>query len=130
MRDLTVFPSTFHHFIASGAKPFEMAVFPHWRQGGKQLYFAIMALQQHLGDACRAAEVAVDLEWRMSAEEVGIGTRWMASVKMDGGLEQVPQKPIGMVTVVKSRPEANLPCSRPSCAFIATPMLGLAAGLH
>ena len=46
-----------------------------------------MALNQHLGNACRAAEVAVDLERRMGAEEVGVGTCMMTSVKMDSGIE-------------------------------------------
>ena len=73
MRDLAIFPSAFNHFAVTGAEPFEMAVLPHRWQGGQQLDFPIMALQQHLGDACRAAEVAVDLERRMGAEEVGIG---------------------------------------------------------
>ena len=31
-----------------------------------------MTLQQHLGDACRAAEVAVDLKGRISIEHIGI----------------------------------------------------------
>ena len=73
MRDLAIFPSAFHHLIASGAKSFEMAVLPYRWQGWKQFDFAIMALQKHLSYAGRAAKVAVDLERRMGAEEVGIG---------------------------------------------------------
>ena len=73
MLDFPIFPSTFHHLIATGTEPFEMAVYPYRWQGGQQLYFAVMALQQHLGDACRAAEVAVNLERWMGAEEVGVG---------------------------------------------------------
>ena len=73
MRDLAVFPSTFHHLAVTGAKAFEMAVFPSRRKGGQQFNLSIMALQQHLGDASRATEVAVNLERRMGAEEVGIG---------------------------------------------------------
>ena len=72
-RDLAILPRAFHHLAVAGAKPFEMAVLPHRWQGGQQLDVPVMALQQHLGDAGRTAEVAVDLERRMGAEEVGIG---------------------------------------------------------
>ena len=75
MPDLAILPRTLHQLIASGAKPFEAAIPPYRRQGGKQFDFSVMALQQHLGDACRATEVAVDLERRMGAEKVGIGAR-------------------------------------------------------
>ena len=109
LRDLAVFPSTFHHLAITGAEPFEMAVLPHRRQGGQQLDFPIMALQQHLGNASRAAEVAVDLERWMGTEKIGIGACTVASVKMDSGLEEVPQKMIGMVAIMKARPEADLP---------------------
>ena len=71
-----------------------------------------MALQQHLGDACRAAEVAVDLERRMGTEKVGIGACTMASVKSNGGLEEVPQKMIGMVAIMEARPETDCPSPR------------------
>ena len=84
MRDFSVLPSAFHHLVASDAEAFEMAVLPYRRQGGQQLDFAVVALQQHLGNACRAAKVTVDLERRMGAEEIGVGTCRMASVKMNG----------------------------------------------
>ena len=73
MRDLAVFPCAFHHLAATCAESFEMSASPYRGQGGQQLDFSVMALQQHLGDAGRAAEVAVNLERRMGAEEVGIG---------------------------------------------------------
>ena len=130
MRDPAILPSTLHHLIVSGAKSFEMAVLPYRRQGGQQFYFAIMALQQHLGDASRAAEVTVDLERRMSAKEVGIGASGLTSVKMDGGLKEIPQEMIGMVAVVETCPETNLPCPRPACTLIATTTQGLAASVH
>ena len=91
MPDLAILPRTLHHLIASCAKPLEMAVFPYRRQGGQQLDFAVVALQQHLGDACRSAKVAINLERRMGAEEIGISARTMASVEMDSRLKQVPQ---------------------------------------
>ena len=72
MRNFTIFPSTFHYLVAAGAKPFEMAILPYRWQGGQQLDFPIMALQQHLGNASRAAKVAIDLKRRMGAEKVGI----------------------------------------------------------
>ena len=87
MRDLSIFPIAFHHFAVTGAKSFEMAVLPHRRQGGQQLDFPIMALQQHLGDASRAAKVAVDLERWMGTEKIRIGACTVASVKMNGRLE-------------------------------------------
>ena len=73
MCHLAVAPCAFHHLAVAGAEPFEMAVLPYRWQGGQQLNVSVMALQQHLGYAGRAAEVAVDLERRMGTEEVGIG---------------------------------------------------------
>ena len=29
MRDFAILPSAFHYLIATGAKPFEMAILPH-----------------------------------------------------------------------------------------------------
>ena len=45
------------------------------RQRRQQLDLAVDTLQQHLGDAVRAAEVAVDLERRVRVEHVRIGAR-------------------------------------------------------
>ena len=42
------------------------------RQRGQQVELAGMALQQHLGDAGRRAEVAVDLKRRVRVEQVGV----------------------------------------------------------
>ena len=81
MCDLAVFPRTFYHLAATGAKSLEMAVFPYRWKGGQQLDFAVMALQQHLGDACCAAEVAVDLERWMGTEKIGIGACLLAAIK-------------------------------------------------
>ena len=33
----------------------------------------VVTLKEHLGNACRGAEVAIDLEWRMGVKQVGIG---------------------------------------------------------
>lgn len=37
----------------------------------------LMALQQHFGDACRGAEVAVDLKRRMRAQQIRIDAALM-----------------------------------------------------
>ena len=87
MRYVAIAPCAFHYLAVAGAEPFEMTFLPHRWQGGQQFDLPIMALQQHLGDACCAAEVAVDLERRMGTEEVGIGACLMTAVKMDGRLE-------------------------------------------
>ena len=78
-----------------------------------------MALQQHLGDACRAAEIAVDLKGRMGTEEVGIGACLSAPVEPYCGLQQVSQQSIGVVAVTEAGPEADFPCHRPAGAAIA-----------
>lgn len=45
---------------------------PEARQRGQQLDRAIVALQQHFGDARCCAEVTIDLEGRVCTEQVGI----------------------------------------------------------
>ena len=106
---LAVFPGAFHGLIAVGAEAFSMAVFPHGGEGGQQLDGAVVALQQHLGDSRRAAEVAVDLERRMGAEKVRVGACPVAAIGLDGGLQQVLQQPVGMVAIAETGPEADLP---------------------
>lgn len=59
----------------------------------------VMALQQHLGDAGSASEVAVDLEWRMGTEQVGVGAGTMAAVVLNGRLQQLFQEMICVVAV-------------------------------
>ena len=72
MDHLAVAPGAFHYLVAAGAEALEVAVLPDGGEGGQQLEGAVVALEQHLGDAGGAAEVAVDLERGMGAEEVGI----------------------------------------------------------
>ena len=69
----------------------------------------MMALKQHLGDAGSAAEVAIDLERRMGAKQVGIGASTMDAVVQDGRLQQLLQKKIGVVAIAQSCPETDLP---------------------
>ena len=68
--DLAVLPLDVHLMAAAGAQAGDLAVRPCVRQGGQQADHAAMALHEHFGDRRGAAEIAVDLERRMQAEEV------------------------------------------------------------
>src|SRR5262249_9340980 len=56
---------------APRAHAFDARFSPGRRRRRQQLNLSRMALEQHLGDARRPAEVAVDLERRMNVEQVG-----------------------------------------------------------
>ena len=49
----------------------------------------LMALQEHLGDGGCAAEVPVDLEGRVGAEEICVGTARFAGVLVGGGVKEL-----------------------------------------
>ena len=57
------------------------------REGWEKRYSPIVALKQHLHNTCRAAKVAIYLERRMRAEEVGICTSAMFAPD-NSGLEE------------------------------------------
>ena len=91
-----------------------------------------MALQEHLGDACRDAEVAVDLEGRMGVEEVGIGAAVgiVAHVAVVGQQAQhVRDNLVGVVAVEHACPEAGLPTETPARGLVATLLQRHAGGL-
>ena len=54
-------------------RPGDLTVRPRRGQRRQQANLSLVALQQHLGDGRRAAEVAVDLKRRVRVEHVGIG---------------------------------------------------------
>ena len=92
--------------------------------------FTRMALQQHLGDACGTAEVAVDLEGGMGAEQIRVhpaaavsGT--LVPAQTEGLLDQA----VGTVAVVQPGPEVDLPVERPAGAAVAAVAEGHAAGI-
>src|SRR5262245_29855025 len=88
-------PSYIDFKSAAGAQPFDAPVGPGRRRRGQQVNLSRVALQQHLGDARGAAEVAVDLERRVNVEQVG--QRRFA--------EQREQVLIRLLSVFESRPE-------------------------
>src|SRR3972149_1213555 len=60
---------------AAGAEARHRTGRPGLRQCGQKVELAGVTLQEHLRDACRAAEVSVDLERRMRAEQVRVHAR-------------------------------------------------------
>lgn len=81
-----------------------------------------MTLQQHLGDACRSAEIAVNLERRVSIEEVRIGAAvgiLSCSIVAGQQLQHVFQNGEGMIAVKHTCPEADFPAEAPARGSIA-----------
>ncbi len=63
-------PSERDHEPTARAKTRDAPFFPRSRQRWQHEQFTVVALEQHLGDAGGAAEIAVDLEWRVRIEQV------------------------------------------------------------
>ena len=70
---LVVFPFDIDDKSISGAESFDGAVRPGIWQGREEDDLAVMALQQHLGDAGSGSEVPIDLERGVEAKEVRRG---------------------------------------------------------
>ena len=73
---------------------------PRVRERGKQVELSGVALQQHFGDSCGCAEVAVDLKRRVRVEQVRIGPL---------GAQEKFEDAIGMLAVTEPRPEVDAP---------------------
>src|SRR5690554_1601566 len=89
---------------------------------------AILTLKKHLGDACRTAKVAINLEGGMGTEQVGIGagTTLHLYLTTTGRLKQAFQELVSPVTIMQARPEIHLPGTGPAGTFIATTVEGVA----
>ena len=62
---VAVFPNDAYFEITPCTQATDATRWPCRRQGGQEVQHASVALQQHFRNACRAAEVAVDLERRV-----------------------------------------------------------------
>src|SRR4030095_7122438 len=70
---LAVLPFDVYPEAAARTQPFDAARRPCLRQRRQQFDLTRMALHEHLGYSRSAAEIAVDLEWRMRVEHIGVG---------------------------------------------------------
>ena len=87
------------------------------------MYGAVVALQEHLCNACCATEVAVDLERRMGVEEVRIGAAvgiLLYAAVVGQQVEHVGDDLQGVVAIEHTRPEVYLPAQAPARGHIAT----------
>ena len=88
----------------------DVTVRPRRGKRRQQANLSLVALQQHLGDCRRAAEVAVDLKRRVRVEHVGVGAL---------GAEQELQDVVRVVAVAEPRPEVDPPRGGPAGRLIA-----------
>ena len=95
---------------AAGPEALDGAVGPGFRERGQELDFAGVALEQHLGDAGGAAEVAVDLERGMGVEHVGVGPV---------GTDQEAEDLVGVLGVLQPGPEVEPPGQAPAGGVVA-----------
>ena len=127
---MSVLPVQVDRGAAAHAHPAEAALTPAVRQGGQEVDEALVALQEHLADAGRAAVVAVNLERRMGAEQVGEGAAAVcAGLGVHGGLEEAAEQLPGAVAVAQPCPEVHLPRPAPAGGLVAAAVEGDAAGL-
>ena len=95
--------------VTARANAGDAALAPRLRQRRQDVDLAVLALQQHLDDAGRGAEVAVDLERRMRVPQVG--QRAVA--------QQAFEQLVRAVAVAQARPEVDLPRAAPARAGVA-----------
>ena len=114
----------FHVDNESATRPqsFHLTGAPVVGQGRKEVHGTIVALQQHLADAGGTAEIAVDLEWRVSIEEVGIGppVGILPHLTVVGQeFQHIADNLVGVVAVEHPRPEIDFPSQTPSRGHVA-----------
>ena len=63
MRKSAFFPGHIHLKTAFCTNTCDASLLPVFRKSRKQEYLIQMALQQHLGDSARTAEISIDLEY-------------------------------------------------------------------
>jgi hypothetical protein len=73
------------------------------------MHGTVMTLEHHFSDTGSATEVTVDLEWRMSIEEIRVCTSLAPETGTAGRRQLIRNKFIRSVTIEKSRPKAYLP---------------------
>ena len=85
------------------------------------MYYPIVTLQQHFGDARDAAEVTVDLKRRMGIQHVGVGSSRIGVVgtfhTCEG--ELLTNKLVRVIAVVKPGPRIDLPAFGPPGASVS-----------
>ena len=84
-----------------------------------------MTLKEHLGNARRTTEVAIDLERRMGIEEVRISAATLLhgtenEEGVSGERQLVLNEFVGVVAVEQTRPRTDLPTHAPTGRDIAT----------
>src|SRR5215467_2482781 len=82
---------------------------------------ACVRLQQHLSDSGCRSEVAIDLKWRMSVEQVCVypTSAVISNVFYENWCQRFPQKQIGMIAFEHSCPKIDLPRQTPPGANVA-----------
>src|SRR5574344_899059 len=87
------------------------------------MYSTVMALQEHLTDTRRYAEVTVNLERWMRIKQVGIGSSlgvFLLHVIIRQDMQHVLDNLQCMVTILHSGPEIGFPTQTPSSSHITT----------
>ena len=123
--EAAVFPPHVYFKPSARLQPAHAPFFPCRGQCRQQVNGSVVALHEHLGDARRAPEVAVDLERRVGVHHVGICSPALLLCAEDeegvGGQRQlVGNEFVGVVAVEQPCPSAHLPSHRPSCGNVAS----------
>ena len=109
-----VLPFKIHGIAAAGLESLHASVRPHGRQRGQKTdhhlaFLRLMALQKHLRNRAGDAEVAVDLERGMVAEQI------VENVVFDERTDHLP----GLLSLSETRPYAGTPWPGPAAAAVA-----------
>ena len=110
--DFAVLPIDIYHKAASCHQAFVTAVLQIVGQGGQQVNRAVVALEEHFGDAGAESKVAVDLERRVRVKEVRICAtlREIAPTGVGGQEgEHILDDFVGVVAIEETRPKVYLP---------------------
>src|ERR1700761_7605566 len=96
----------------------DRTLFPYRWQSRQQFYRSILALYQHFGDTRSTAEITVDLERRMCIEQIRIGAT--ATLIPAYRCQLIPDQFIGMIAILETSPQVDLPTHGPASADVST----------
>ena len=116
--DFPVFPTQIKFETSTGNNSFDRTFCPNGRQCGKQIYKTVVALHQHLCNACGTTKVSINLKWWVRIEQVRVGASFFLFIAYESQL--VSYQLVGVVTIKQACPKANFPSHAPPGRRVAT----------
>ena len=115
----SVSPNHRHFESAAGPQAAYRSVGPGLGKRRQQVYLSGVALEQHLGDPGRRSEIAVDLEGRVSVQQIGVHAAPGGSAPPEVDRRQeLLQAFVRLFAIEQTRPKVHLPGQAPARPFV------------